>query len=74
MNVLRPYPSFCVEIVGGSVYVPPIRIEFGEGRKSDADALLKALVEIGINKKQIAMENYGSHAPNLDLAVGPKAP
>lgn len=74
VHILGSYPDFCIEMVGGSVYSPPIRIEFGDGRESDADTLLKALVEIGVSKKQIAMTHANSNTPTLGLTVGPKAP
>lgn len=65
------YPLSCSTIIGGDVNVPPIQIEAGAGRQHDADILFKALVEIGINKKDIARKP-NDNKELLALSIGPK--
>ena len=64
----------CSSIVGGSVFIPPIQVEVGADRTSDGEILLKALAEMGIDKKQIR-KKVNDNAPErmyLTLTVGPK--
>jgi hypothetical protein len=66
-----PYPSFCVEIIGGAVNVPPLQIEAGANRQHDAELLFKALIEIGASKKDIARKPSNAK-DQLILTIGPK--
>ncbi len=71
-HLIMEYEHECSEFVG-PLYPPPIQIEAGDERQGDATILLKALLEIGISKKDIVTK------PNqnkllLALTVGPKAP
>lgn len=70
---LDSYMVSCGNILG-AVNVPPIQIESGIERLSDADVLVSALVEIGIKKEQIATTHDTINRKLLDLSIGPKSP
>ncbi len=67
------YLTGCNEILAGDVFVPPIQVEAGADRKGDAEILVKALMEIGINKKDI-VRKPNDNKDLLVLTIGPKAP
>jgi hypothetical protein len=52
---------------------PSIQVEAGSERQGDADILVKALEEIGINKKEIVTKSNPNKSL-LALTIGPKAP
>lgn len=70
---LKQYLTSCSEIVGGGVYPSPIQIEAGAERQGDADILVKALVDIGIERKTIARK-ANDDKTFLGLTIGPKGP
>jgi ElaB/YqjD/DUF883 family membrane-anchored ribosome-binding protein len=67
------YLSSCDVVLGGAELLPPIEIVAGVERQGDSDILCNALVEIGINKKDIAT-NTSANKSLLILAIGPKPP
>jgi hypothetical protein len=67
---LNPWRTGCDRIDGGGGHFPPIGIYAGAARQGDAGILLKALVEIGINKNQISSKP-ASDTDRLELVIGP---
>jgi hypothetical protein len=61
----------CALIPQSSLPVPPIIVRAGVDRQHDASTLLKALLEIGINKNHIRTETTDSKAV-LALIIGPR--
>jgi hypothetical protein len=70
---LKVYLVSCSIVVGGVVSQPPIQIEAGSERQGDADILVKALADIGINKSDIVRKPNNDRTL-LELTIGPKAP
>jgi len=70
---LEPWRTGCDRIEGvGAAHFPPIGIHAGTARQEDAVILLKALVEVGIDKKQISSQT-ASVRNVLELVIGPHA-
>jgi hypothetical protein len=63
----------CSQIVGFSPNLPLVQVEAGLDRQNDADILVKALTDIGINKNEIARKPSDNRAL-LFITIGPKAP
>lgn len=57
--------------ISGPIHIPPLQIEIGADRKSDARILILALEEIGIKKGAITIKPNANKSL-LVLSVGPK--
>jgi len=66
------YRFGCMALVGFRAFIPPIQVEAGADRADDEETLIKALIDMGINKKEITKTNADSGF--LGLTIGPKAP
>jgi len=72
---LKEYLTSCNEITGGGVFPSPLQIEAGTERQGDADALVKALIDIGVIKaKKEMVRRPNENKTFLGLTIGPKAP
>jgi hypothetical protein len=65
------YPSSCASIVAPGFNPFPVQVEAGSDRQGDADILVKALVEIGVNKKDIRTR-LNADKKLLAVTIGPK--
>ena len=71
---LREYSSSCSVMVGPQTsFSPPLLVEVGTGRRNDGEVLLKALADMGIKRKEIAIRNNSNSAYPI-LTIGPKGP
>ena len=66
------YLTSCNAVLGAAMFIPPIQVEAGEDRQGDEGILVKALIDIGINKKDIVPKSNGNKVL-LVLTIGPKA-
>lgn len=67
------YLFSCSALAGFRAFIPPIQVEAGADRADGEETLIKALVEVGINKKEIAKKTNDDKAL-LGLTIGLKAP
>ena len=68
----NPDKAACLSGYGGMEYTPPIEIDAGAERKGDAEILLDALTDVGINKRDIVVKIKGQKRKLL-LIIGPQA-
>ncbi len=68
---VESYNQSCSLILALGVSIPPVQIEYGAQRQGDALILLKAIEEIGINKKDIVTK-INVDKSLLVLTIGPK--
>jgi hypothetical protein len=61
----------CSMIMAPDFNAPSVQVEAGVDRQNDADILVKALIEIGIDSKNIGRKNNKNKAL-LALTIGPK--
>lgn len=67
------YLTTCNTMLGGATFIPPIQIEVSADRQGDAAILVKALKDIGINKKDIKTKPR-DRKDFLGMSIGPKSP
>jgi hypothetical protein len=67
------YLITCDTLLTGGTHIPPLQVEAGVDRQDDAEILVKALVGIGISKKQITRKP-NANKEILSLTIGPKLP
>ena len=76
---VKEYNSSCSEEIrpASGTHFPPVSIVAGTGRQGDSVILLRALVEIGVSRKDIATKNtetIDNEKSRLILTIGPKPP
>jgi hypothetical protein len=65
------YMASCNAFVGAGMFIPPIQVEAGADRTDDEETLIKALIQIGVDKKQIRRKP-NDNRELLSLTIGPK--